>query len=207
MFRLFESRVTSPRWFRDRCGQEPTVVNEDARSVTLDGEVLVFEKSAQSLPPGTPVVVSVGRWFICRTQAEVDEEQHEVTERQERERQEERDRRNHARKIAEEINSGIKLPVPWTPGTKDVLSGLSLSSCGNGRNRRTVQHVLLQADLNLARLKRRAGDFLCSSSSNQNGKRYTDSQEFFLDGEGQKYPAPVTCKSCLRVAASMANRT
>ena len=48
------------------------------------------------------------------------------------------------------------------PGKKDVISGLTENSWGDGQKANTVYHVYLKEPLHDGRLYRSAGDFLCS---------------------------------------------
>lgn len=114
---------------------------------------------------------------------------------------------NHKRDQAGCINGRIRLPVAWEPAIKDVLYGLLENSWGDGRSRATVQHIRLLDDMRLGKLSRRKGDFLCTSPSATNGKAYCNShKEEFTDGQGKRYDAPVTCKSCLQIAARLEKR-
>jgi len=78
--------------------------------------------------------------------------------------------------------------VKWTTAIKEVLSGLSAKSNGTGRNKATVEHILLLENMKVGRLKRGAGDFLCSNSRAIWGAGYTDMTSM------------VTCKACLAIA-------
>jgi hypothetical protein len=186
-----------PAWFRRRTRREPAVVAEDG-TITLEGVKFVFQTGA--VPAGTEVLISFAHippiYAEVKSEVEVYEEAYrkEYAEYEESERV----RLNQMRDEAIAFNAQIKLPVAWVPGIKDVLSGLSQNSMGNGRNRKTVEHVLLQADLNLPRLKRKKGDFLCTTDR---GKRWSDQvEEWFVDGDNQPYHPAVTCKSCIEKA-------
>jgi hypothetical protein len=81
------------------------------------------------------------------------------------------------------------------------LQPLTENSWGDGRNRRTVDHILLLEPLQVGRLKRRERDFLCSSSAARNGKRWSGQViDRAIDGYGNEYPPAVTCQTCLRLA-------
>lgn len=108
-------------------------------------------------------------------------------------------RANKRRQDADAFNSKIALPVQWDAGVKKVLSGLSSTSDGSGLNAGSVTHIYLLEPLQRGRLKRQAGDFLCSSLTTNNGKRYGEgvvTTEY--DGEGNAFKPKITCKSCLR---------
>ena len=88
------------------------------------------------------------------------------------------------------------LPFQWETGIKDVLSGLSENSMGDGRSSRTVQHIYLLESFTGQRLRRNKGDFLCTSAKGSNGERY--SQQIIEEGR-----AP-TCRACLKIADKFA---
>jgi hypothetical protein len=187
-----------PFWLQRARGWSNTVVGEDGL-VLHKGEPMRF--ADESLPPGTPVQVRLGSQWYAVTQADIEAEQREREEREAAERQRERERRNAMRARSEALIASIHLPVRWESAIKDVLSGLSATSWGDGRNSATVEHIRLLEDLHDGRLHRQAGDFLCTSASGTNGQQWNAQvAETFLDGEGKPYmPAP-SCKACLRLA-------
>ena len=101
------------------------------------------------------------------------------------------------------FNAQFDIPFKWSVGIKDVLSGLSFNSMGNGRNSATVGHVLVLEDVQIGRLKRQAFTFLCTSKSGSDGKnwsgtRFDESGEILTAQDGTSYLHPITCKSCLK---------
>lgn len=190
-----------PRWFnRVRGGKHAAVVTADG-CVLLEGESLAFKGDA--LPPGTSVQVwlNVSGFFVCATDADLAQAEAERHARQAQEDEVRRLRLNALRAEAEAFNARIKLPVRWEAGIKDVLSGLSETSRGDGRNKATVEHILLLEPLTAGRLKREAGDFLCTAASGSNGKRWShQSAEHAVDGDGNLYQPEITCKACLALA-------
>lgn len=102
---------------------------------------------------------------------------------------------------ARAFNAGITLPVQWDVGIKDVLSGLSEGSLGDGRSKATVGHIYLLKDFEAGRFKRHKGDFFCTSTSGSNGKRWSTTVEQAYDGASAPYQPKVTCKAHLRLAA------
>ena len=97
------------------------------------------------------------------------------------------------------FNRALPISVPWGPAIKDVLSGLSERSMGDGANTRTVTHVRLKEPLQTGRLTRAAGDFLCTSQAGSNGRGWSNQAD-------QAPECRVTCKSCLRLAEGLRNR-
>lgn len=179
-------------------GPVEAVVAAD-RAVTVHGEQLMFCDRAQAPQPGTELRVWVGRWIECASAQEWRQAQREreAAAQHEREQQQLQVATRQAEALA--FNARIDLPARWEPGIKDVLSGLSESSFGNGCSRSTVVHVLLQEPLQAERLVRQAGDFLCTSAAGSNGRRWSGDPG--LGVAGHEHAAAVSCKACLRLAA------
>lgn len=203
--KTFELRLTAlldPTWFNSvKSGQHAAAV-DDAGNVLLNGVPLRF--AGERLPNRTAVaawLASHGQ-FVCATAAAVAEDLVQKQREAEERARLERERRNALRTEDEAFNGRIHLPCLWDVGIKDVLSGLSETSWGDGRNKSTVNHVLLLETLGVGRLRRAPGDFLCTAASGTNGKRWSGkAAERGVDGEGNLYRPRVTCKSCLALAA------
>ena len=195
------SNFISPFWFNKmRHGVHLTAVAEDG-FIELKGEKFRFADSAQALAAGTPVRVWLNRWWECESVADHEQRKRIREAAQQATAEKERIQLNQQREKAQAINAAITLPIVWEPAIKDVLSGLSASSWGDGRNKATVQHIRLLAPLQAGRMKRQEGDFLCTAQSGSNGKAWTGQQKCrFHDGDGQAYDAPITCKKCLELA-------
>jgi hypothetical protein len=195
-----------PRWFnKHRSGKFLATIAEDSILV-VDEVKFRFENQQTAPPPGTQVQVWLTRWFVCETENDRLKREAAYKARQAEEAEKERIRCNQRRDQAIAINAGIKLPVQWVSGIKDVLSGLSANSLGDGRKRNTVQHIYLLESLHSGRIKRKAHDFLCTSASGANGKQWSDYvREYCYDGEGKEYQAPITCKKCLELAERLSS--
>ena len=92
------------------------------------------------------------------------------------------------------------IPFAFTVEIKEVLSGLSARSWGDGSRRNTVYHIYLQEDYSTGKFRRQAGDFLCSQSDAQGRGNWSDSlgkNTHALDQQGT--PPIVTCKACLHI--------
>jgi len=108
------------------------------------------------------------------------------------------DKMRCASKQASAFNQSLNIPVDWHTGYKDVLSGLSENSWGDGTNKATVGHIEFLESLNDGRLKRERGEFLCTKKK---GKQWSgDSHLKSIDGDGNCYNAKVTCKTCIKAA-------
>ena len=179
------------------------VVSDDG-TVTLFGQVLVFDPETPAPPPGTRLELKTGRF---RLHAETNEdrvarEAYEAKRRAEiqaaQERADaERDRKFRAQTL--EVNAALNIPVRWTSGQKSVLSGLTENSMGTGRYARSVNHVLLLEPIREGQFWRARGDFLCTSANGSNGKRWSFPNTHCADKEG-RFVAPITCKACLTAA-------
>jgi hypothetical protein len=183
---------------------EATVITNS--SVRIEDEIFhLADPSEISLHPSQKVYVHLSRHFYLETEEEQKEKQRQAEERRQREKEEDCIRRNKQREEAKAFNTQLHIPVKWASGFKDVLSGITDYGRQDGRNKTTVNHILLQEDLEDGRLQRKKGDFLCSSSSKQNGKRWLSSSDesaiaWFFDGDGNGCQGQITCKACLQIA-------
>lgn len=201
IYSLTAPSFLDPLWFNQvRGGRHHGVVSHDGSQVTLNGTSMTLPGERPS--PGASVQVWINHqgWFVCATDADLDAEAAESLKRSEAADREHRELLNAKRAEAEVFNARIRLPVKWKPGMKDVLSGLTESSMGTGRNRSTVEHIYLLEPLVAGRLARDAGDFLCTSASGSNGKRWSSEVTEAIDGDGHRYSPKVTCKACLTLA-------
>jgi hypothetical protein len=64
-----------------------------------------------------------------------------------------------------------------------------------------VEHIILLEPLEFGRLVRDENDFLCSTTKADNGKRWSNQvSDLWVDGDGNSFQPPVTCKKCLEIA-------
>ncbi|SMO92086.1 hypothetical protein SAMN06264849_11422 [Melghirimyces algeriensis] len=187
----------NPFWLNRVSGGDCKATAISPRTVELEGELLDIHPSDDiHLHPGELVHITALDFIYFSTEKEIEEEQKKIKEMREKEERERRDILNRRRDEAEKFNASIKVPVKWTAAIKLVKGGLLENSWGDGRNKRTVQHILIQEDLKEGRLKRSAGEFLCKAGSG----RLWDDEEKWWDGEGQTYTPKITCKTCLKIA-------
>lgn len=193
--------LLEPFWFnRVRHGHHAAEVAAGG-TVTVDGVMLRLRGEAPA--PGTAVQVwlNASGFFVCATLEEIEREAQARRNAEAAEAEQRRQDLNAMRADAESFNARIALPVKWDVGIKDVLSGLSENSWGDGRSKATVEHIYLLEVLEAGRLTRREGDFLCTPASGTNGKRWSSKVvERCHDGEGRPYQPRVTCKACLALA-------
>ncbi|WP_240533874.1 hypothetical protein [Aeromonas veronii] len=146
------------------------------------------------------VWLNAAGFFVCATEAEIEQAAEERRAKRAAEDAQRRARLDALRDEARTFNAGITLPVQWDVGIKDVLSGLSEGSWGWSQQGDCRAH-LPAGRLRGRRFKRRKGDFLCTSASGNNGKRWSTTVERAHDGAGAPYQPKVTCKACLRLVA------
>ena len=200
-----KSGFYDPFWY-NRCQGREFVVNVANGEVIVEGETFSFGDSFDQALLPNKVFVYVGRNITCvdfDTQTHYQEKQKEYTAALETQKQNELNRRrNKLREDADAFNRAIKLPVPWSIGFKDVLSGLSERSNGCGTNKSTVYHVVLHEALDSGRLKRTPFSFLCTAPSGNDGKDWGGCNAdpiHHYDGEGNTYKPKPTCKACLKL--------
>lgn len=98
-----------------------------------------------------------------------------------------------------------KLPFDWGVSIKQVLSGLSESSMGNGCNASTVTHLYAKSAFESGRYKRDAGEYLCTQPKGRFNAG-CDNLTHALECAGvtvKNVPYVVTCKDCLQRAERM----
>lgn len=197
-FALRPPDTIDPRWFNQvRYGRHDAVV--DGGAITLFGTKLRFP-SVEHPADGTAVVVWLDRDFVCARKHDLDETALRAKEFQAATEAAGRSARDVGRADAAYSNAMIALPVAWEPGIKDVLSGLTEYSTGDGRRSNTVAHIKLLATLQAGRLSRPAGSFLCTSSSGTNGKQWSSTDGTKFTSSGEAFASKVNCQSCLRAA-------
>lgn len=195
-----EERFIDPLWFRGIQGKDNLAQVEAPGEILLNGKRLLFNAQDIALDIGTQVIVQARNNFVfisVRGKQMLDEL---AARDHEREIAARNARRNQLREEARIANAAIVLPVRWEPAIKPVISGLSESSAGNGANRRTVTHIRLINPLAHGRLRRNAGDLLCSANGDNGSFADLEAGDLRTDGDGHVYPAKVTCKKCLQIA-------
>lgn len=191
--------LPSPRWFQ-LSGEikEATVLD---RGVFIHGDFLDLIEG--DVPPiGTSLILVLDKSFLFA------EEKTSYHARAKRERDAAQERLNAILKAemsdmearANAANAKLNIPVRWTSGEKTVLSGLKANGWGNGRNRRSVNHVLLLEPVTDGRFVREANSLLCTSASGTDGQMWTGDLRTYSDGNDGKYVSCINCTSCLRLA-------
>lgn len=201
MHKLTTPNFIDPRWFNLMQQGPSEGIAIDATHIEVNGETLRLVEPTITLEPGEKVIVTLTRNFAMETAKE--HQERIERQRQFHQEQEQRRRDEEARQNAEnkQFNDSLNIPVRWKPGIKDVLSGLSESSMGNGCNKATVIHVYLLEALNDGKLHRDEKDFLCTSAQGNNGKNWSGQrEEFAYMSNGDVWTPRVTCKACLRLA-------
>jgi plastocyanin len=190
-----------PMFFNNFVGLHEGIV-ESADTIRLEGEHrLKFNPNEVKYAVGTEVVVTLNRWFWFMSKEDHEALLHKKEAERAQQEEEYRQRTIAKRLEAEEFNSEFNFPFEWEVGIKAVLSGLTERSMGNGVYSKTVYHVLLKSPLKIGRMKRSAGEFLCTPHGGSNGV-FSDlvTPEYFQDADGVQYKPKITCKSCLKIA-------
>lgn len=189
-------RFLDPRLFG--AGNQGGCVGDDGM-VRVRESRFAFISPEDALPPGTNVTLRITRegffgitdedqqQFDDWCRAEYDRSNAEYAERVRRYREE-----------SASFNAALAIPYKWRPAHRIVLSGLLEHSNGDGRRRNTVIHVMFDEDVKIGRLKRKAGQFLCSTHTDAFG-----SEPDYRASEGH----PVTCKQCLAMAQRFSAQT
>lgn len=197
----------------------PEIYNSsECKGVALSSHTVKVSGTSLSLENPTDVYFEVGETvyvkyqnggYYCYTEADkrrMEEEkrrqQEEWEHRQKEKERKEEELRQKELEEARSFNQRIQLPVGWTITHKIVLSGLSVRSSGAGTRSNTVDHVLLIEDLE-GRLKRKAGEFLCTHNTGSWGHPYMDrlptKEEAYKTKFENHLPVTVTCKQCLKI--------
>jgi hypothetical protein len=202
MHQLNSPAMLDPRWFNEIQNGITEGRAIDFCTVRVNGQILSLASPFEiRLVPDQKVFVSLRDSFYFETEQErtarLEKQARQIAEQQEIIRQ----ALNNRRIAANHFNAQLHIPVEWLPGTKDVLSGLSENSMGNGYNVATVEHIWLQEDLHEGRLHRNKYDFLCTSASGSNGKQWSGQTESYaFDADNRRYQPQITCKACLKIA-------
>ncbi len=193
--------IPSPQWFNHRGGSQMNAVVTE-RGVVVHGDLLELVDGV--LPAvGTEVKLLFDKSLLF-VEKRAD---HDARLKKQAEEDEERRRIAHRAQLgdlqarAEAANAKLNIPVRWTSGEKTVLSGLGFNSWGDGRNRRTVNHILLLEAVTDGRFIRKAGDFLCTSASGSNGENWTGDPTTHSVGNHGNYVSCINCTQCLKLAA------
>lgn len=92
------------------------------------------------------------------------------------------------------------IPFLFKVGIKEVLSGLSESSWGDGARKNSKTHIILDEPISIGRLKRNSSDFLCSQQANIANWSHQNNESLVYQHplSGDAVNLPITCKSCLK---------
>ncbi|SFF33548.1 hypothetical protein [Paracidovorax wautersii] len=127
--------MLDPMWFNTvRHGQHSAEVAADG-SVTVNGVALRLCRGAPAAGTAVRVWLNGSGFFVCATHEEIEREAQAWHDAEAAKTEERRLQLNALRADAEAFNGRIVLPVRWDVGIKDVLSGLSETSWGDGRSK------------------------------------------------------------------------
>ena len=196
-YKLSADRISSQSYREIKSfGRRGDVVENG--TVIIEGVTFAFID--ETLDDGTEVVFWLGNWGYCYKKSDLDEYK-AIRERQLKQEEFERKKlSNKRRKQANAFYEAYDVPFKFHINIKDVLSGLTENSMGNGTKKNTVYHVILDEDFTQGRLKRSSGEFLCSQpkiASNWGNGR--GDQTWHTDSDGTEYVPQVNCKACLKI--------
>lgn len=179
-------------------GYLETVI-EKTGELIADGMTFTYNTTECKYDIGTHVYIKSGSFtfiFISKDEYDInDKVQRQKVLQDELQRQEgikrHDEKRNQHKEEVHLFNRSLKIPFKWTTGIKAVTSGLTEGSWGDGRNKRSVTHVIVLEDAKEGRLTRSKGDCLCTA---KRGKfQYNDS----LNGDVST--DEITCPKCLEI--------
>jgi len=195
-----------PRWLRDY-GYKVNLAVVNSGKIVVGGKSLSFYEDETPFPDGAEVCVRIGSGLVT-LKSEEDQAFVERKRQEDESRQREIALSHEKAQQATQFNKQFQmLPFKWDVGIKDVLSGLSSSSWGDGRKKNTVQHILCLEPIKVGRIGREKGQFLCTSSSGSDGKRWSGQVvEKFVTLDGKEYTPRITCKKCIEIANKILNQ-
>jgi hypothetical protein len=192
----FDSEFINPKALRDLCslGEVDTVVMDNGK-ISIGQHTLRFVD--ESIEPGNEIIFKMNNWGIARIKSEVTEFNRLRDIRRKTEQEHAEQSKLAAIERAKAFHDSLHFPVKYHVGMKEVLSGLSANSAGNGYKQNTVIHLILDQDFQGGRMKRRAGDFFCTQSKSRSGADWSGTKNSPHSGLA---PEPeVTCKKCLNL--------
>lgn len=133
----------------------------------------------------------------------------QTQDREQKQAQEQEKQRLLTQKRIEESQqfySQHQIPFSFSIEIKEVLSGLTEGSMGNGVKRNTVFHVFVTADFNEGRFHRKKDQYLCTDSDSKWGANWSGSlgrNLYLIEGKHNRIP---TCKQCLRILERFENQ-
>lgn len=148
---------------------------------------------------GETVLFWMSNWGYAYVKSEYDAYQKERIESLIREKEADRLKALERKQKADDFYKSLNFPVAYHVGVKEVLSGLSASSWGDGQKRNSAIHLILDEDFESGRLKRQKREFLCSQQKQvANWSGQNDSQLYAHHGRDLKWVPEITCKQCLK---------
>jgi hypothetical protein len=209
LVRVGSVSLDDPKWFDQyRDGRHEAMVSRSNGRPELTVGDYTFGIAACDLADGTPILFWYERtgYFYCDTAGAIEARVAAQKAAEQAKEEALRIKHNAMRDAANRFNAKFKLPVAWQLAQKDVLSGLSEAAIAtgraDGRKGNSVNHIRLKEPLSAGRLKRDAGDLLCTSASGSNGAEYSGPNftPMLYDGDGKVYTPPVTCTACIKAA-------
>ena len=145
-----------------------------------------FLISESVFPEGSKVLVQSGQYFTATLIQDLQKEK-DIIVRKMAEDTIQADIVRKAKDVGDRAFNVDLCPVAFSAQIKPVISGLSSRGNGCGSRANSVIHVYLHEDLNIGRLHRKSGSFLCSPSI---GAHYNDVMNESVNGR-------ISCRICL----------
>lgn len=178
-------------------GRHSLTVSEDG-TLTLKGEQLEFV--SERLAPGTPVQVWMRSYIYAATEADCTAHALALKAHEREIAQAQAKALDSVRDEAAAFYRTLALPFAWTIGVKQVRSGLTERSFGDGANRNSVTHIQFTEDFAQGRLVRARGEYLCTTDRGAMGVLDSEAADP-LDSAGKPFKPIPTCKTCVKMLA------
>ena len=187
------------KWIQDEMLKRFVAIITHSDRIVLNGYEMVVNDSSIPLRVGESVYLqsSLGKTVFLEYKKEVDDyEAFLIAEK--------------ARKITEGIENrklgseafwaSYSVPFKYSLEIKEVLSGLSERSHGNGINKATVFHLYLHEGFHKGKLKRKSNSFLCSETSSKFGANWSNTLgNNTSENDIHGIRNVVSCKKCLQL--------
>lgn len=175
----------------------PAVIRNLPQKITIENEryITIFDQkftplNGETLEIGKQLFVQNGRFNMQASY--VDEIKAYNEAKAERIKEKAEQKRIQKEKEIKEFWNQYDIPFDFSVEVKEVLSGLSENSMGNGLKKNSKHHIFVKEDIEFGRLKRHANSYLCSPSKAYSGGDWSGTL-----GNGRNGKHIITCKNCL----------
>lgn len=189
---------------RIKSGQEKGIVTSTTTIEFLGESLTIANPKEVQVTIGETVHVFLERHFYFQTKEEKEQQEEIRIQKRLAENERLRNESVQMRLQAEQFYEQYTIPFHWSIDYKYVASGLLENSYGDGLNRKSVTHLLALESFAIGRIKRKKGDFLCTTTSTDNGHfseliSVDTTYGRLQDEDGKAYYPVLTCKKCLKL--------